>query len=66
MSQGTSTVTVMYCGPLGQESPMFGPLEPGERYQCEAALAEYLVKRHPDYWKRPAPVPVKPAPTTEA
>ncbi len=44
-----------FVGPAVQESPLFGPLVPGERYRCEdAAFGEYLVTRHPDYWRRPS------------
>lgn len=59
MATADQTVAIEYLGPIGQESPLFGPLVAGERYQCDAELAAYLVRQHPDYWRRP---PMKPAP----
>lgn len=58
------TVSIIYVGPAGSESPVFGPLEPGERYQCDEVFAAYLCTQHPTFWQRPA---VKaPTPAVEA
>lgn len=44
-------VTLVYIGPRDAESPRYGALEPGRRYQeADAALAAYLVETHPDHW----------------
>lgn len=43
-----------YVGPEGQESPFFGPLVVGQRYQAPVAFGEYLIATHPSHWKRPA------------
>lgn len=56
------TVTIIYVGPPHSESPVFGPLEPGERYQSPAELADYLCRQHPDFWQRPAVKTPTPAP----
>ena len=44
-------VSLTYIGPPEQESPTFGPLVAGRRYQVAADLAAYLVSTHPDYWQ---------------
>lgn len=49
-----AVVELEYIGPVGQESPTFGPLVVGQRYQASVSFADYLVERHPDYWQRPA------------
>lgn len=50
MEPVTSKIT--YVGPVGQESPLFGALEPGQTYQADEAFAAYLVMTHPDFWQR--------------
>lgn len=45
--------TLVYIGPAGQESPLFGVLVPGQSYQAETAFAAYLVAQHPAFWRRP-------------
>lgn len=50
---------IIYVGPPGQDSPTFGPLVAGRRYQTNATLAAYLVAQHPDFWR--AEAPTKPA-----
>lgn len=57
-------VSIEWIGPIRQDSPIFGPLEPGERYQCDADFATYLCKAHPDCWRRPGEK--KPAAPLEA
>lgn len=44
-------VSVTYVGPEGHESPTFGPLVAGRRYQIQADLAAYLCATHPDFWQ---------------
>ena len=49
-----SPVTLEWIGPAGQDSPVFGVLEPGERYQCaDGEFAAYLCRQHPTYWRLP-------------
>ena len=48
-------ITLEYVGPDREESPVFGTLVAGERYQAEAGFGEYLLKTHPSHWTRPAP-----------
>lgn len=45
------TTTLRYVGPGGQTSHVFGELEPTKTYTADAALATYLVSKHPDYWQ---------------
>lgn len=54
IASALSGATIIYIGPAGQVSPVFGPLGVGERYQATEAFAAYLVATHPDYWQRPA------------
>lgn len=51
--EATTTVPIVYAGPVGHESPVFGVLVPGQTYQAETAFAAYLVKQHPAFWRRP-------------
>ena len=53
-------ITLVYHGPSGQESSMFGRLEPGQYYEADASFAAYLCQRHPEYWAVPSP-PESPA-----
>lgn len=48
-----NTLELEYIGPAGQESPVFGLLVVGQRYQADAVLGAYLLEHHTDYWKRP-------------
>lgn len=47
------THEIVYIGPDKAESPVFGLLVVGQRYQAEATFAAYLLERHPDHWQRP-------------
>lgn len=47
----TASADLTYIGPPGQDSPVFGLLIAGQRYQADAAFAAYLVARHPEYWQ---------------
>ena len=59
----TSASTIIYVGPAGQDSPLFGSLVAGRRYQTDEAMASYLCAQHPTYWQRPPADPPKvPAP----
>jgi hypothetical protein len=48
-------VALVYHGPSGQQSPLFGPLEVGQYYEADASFAAYLCLRHPEYWATPKP-----------
>lgn len=46
---------LIYVGPEGQTSPVFGELAPGRIYtMADATFAAYLAAKHPDYWQRAA------------
>jgi hypothetical protein len=46
------TASLVYVGPPGQTSPVFGDLEPGRTYTtADATFAAYLAAKHPEYWQ---------------
>lgn len=65
----SKTVALIYIGPVHQERRTADgrriPLEPGQRYQFEADLAELLCTRHPTHWQKPESKQPKPEPSTK-
>ena len=45
------SVILVWVGPPGQESELFGPLVAGQRYQCAPDLGRYLSDTHPESWQ---------------